>query len=92
MLKVLMFLKKFYCRHDFEYFYLFKLKKCHKCEVIKKFLIIDQLNWYETELSKYRCLSRDLMSSDERAMVDNKMTQLKEWINNIRTNFIENNK
>lgn len=85
MLKVSMFLKRFYCKHDFEYFYLFKLKKCHKCGMIRKFRIIDQLNWYETELSKYNCLSRDLMTYDERMMVDNKMNQLKEWIKNIKS-------
>lgn len=53
--------------------------------MIRKFRIIDQLNWYETELSKYNCLSRDLMTYDERMMVDNKMNQLKEWIKNIKS-------
>jgi hypothetical protein len=86
-----MFLKQFFCKHDFEFFYLFKLKKCLKCGSTRKFIVLDQLNWYEAELNKYKCLSRELMTYDEIIMVDNKIIQLKAWIGNIEDQFDKNN-
>lgn len=45
---------------------------------------IANLKRYQSEINKYQCLSRALMSRDEMIMVDSKIIQLKEWIANIR--------
>lgn len=42
------------------------------------------LKKYEAEIDKYHALSRGLMSWDEMILIDKKITQLKEWANNLR--------
>lgn len=42
------------------------------------------LKRYEAEIDKYHALSRGLMSRDEMILIDKKITQLKDWANNLR--------
>ncbi|WP_332605466.1 hypothetical protein [Acinetobacter sp. ESBL14] len=45
------------------------------------------LKRYEAEIDKYQNLSRGLMSRDEMLVIDKKISQLKEWIKNLRLNL-----
>ncbi|WP_171077754.1 hypothetical protein [Acinetobacter sp. ETR1] len=51
---------------------------------MNKLEAIANLKRYQSEINKYQCLSRGLMTRDEMIMIDSKIIQLKEWIANIR--------
>lgn len=45
---------------------------------------VSNLKRYESEINKYQSLSRGLMTRDEMILIDKKITQLKDWANNLR--------